>query len=172
MPPAAPDSPTLTIEIFGGCCRLTRALRDRGFLAFALDHAGNQHKPEAPVVHLDFSLPSVVDSLVQLLCSGRVAYVHLAPPCGTCSAARDRPVPAHLRRLGAPEPKPLRSLDAPLGLPGLTGADLARVLSANTLYVHTLRVLQTCSELRIAASVENPRNSILLAFPGFEQLPS
>ena len=65
--------------------------------------------------------------------------VHLGPPCGTSSRARD------IRRHSGPDPKPLRSRMHPDGLPSLTGTDLQRVLSANVLYQLSAEIFQWCN---------------------------
>ena len=65
-------------------------------------------------------------------------------------------MPKHLIRLGAPSPKPLRSGAHPLGVPGLSPINQARVDSANTLYKLTLDVTLHCLAKGI---IENPANS-------------
>ena len=71
----------------------------------------------------------------------------------------------HLERLGYEVPKPLRSDLHPLGIPGLTGKDLAKVLSANATYEAMLRVCRHCWEYGIAISIENPGNSLFWKIP-------
>lgn len=86
----------------------------------------------------------------------------------------------HLERQGFDIPKPLRSDQHPLGLPGLVGKDLAKVVSANATYAAMIQVCILCLELQIAISIENPGNSIfwkipfivkfLEAHPGFDAM--
>ena len=96
--------------------------------------------------------------------------VHIAPPCGTASRAREIPL-GHGRG-----PRPLRSELWPLGLPGLTEADQARVDSANAIYV---RAANFCLWLREQAAkhgllshfcVENPLRSYMWLIPEFVRL--
>lgn len=46
-------------------------------------------------------------------------YIHAAPPCGTCSRAREGRVPARLKRQWVPDPKPLRSTLHPNSITGV-----------------------------------------------------
>ena len=79
--------------------------------------------------------------------------VHLGPPCGTASKARE------IRRKRGPDPRPLRSPNFPDGIPGLGGLARAKVLAANTLYRLTAQVLDYCVVNDIPISVENPLRS-------------
>ena len=59
-------------------------------------------------------------------------YVHMAPPCGTASEARNIKVSAKDRARGAPQPKPLRNARHPWGMPRLKEFDQMKVDKANT----------------------------------------
>ena len=96
--------------------------------------------------------------------------MHIAPPCGTASRAREIPLS---RGRG---PQPLRNDLWPLGLPGLNKADQARVDSANAIYV---RAANFCLWLREQAAqhglpshfcVENPLRSYMWMIPEFVRL--
>ncbi|CAJ1376968.1 unnamed protein product [Effrenium voratum] len=78
----------------------------------------------------------------------------MAPPCGTSSKARC------IQRVGENLPKPLRTSLQPDGVPGLSGADFARVSAANCLYDFAACVMQKCLELDKIYIVENPRSSL------------
>ena len=93
-----------------------------------------------------------------------------APPCGTATAARDRPVPLALRHRGAPNPPPLRSAEHPWGLPHLTGINATKVKQANLIYEFILECIGVCDEQGTFWAVENPRNSYLWKLPGFQKL--
>ena len=108
--------------------------------------------------------------MVQLLEYANVVYVHWAPPCGTGSRARGRPIPKSLKRIGAPEPRPLRSDDFPQGLPGLTPDEQLRVDAANAIYLHYVKFGYILHERGIAQSCENPPNAFLWQCQGVEQL--
>ena len=121
------------VELCAGSAGLTRALIRRGFDAYGVDWVRNRHTTIAPVVRFDLTDVKGQASIRRLLLEERPAYAHAAPPCGTMSRARDKPIPLALRRLGAPCPPPLRSNRFPEGLPSLSGLDLQKVTLANTL---------------------------------------
>ena len=92
----------------------------------------------------------------ELLQQGRLLYVHFAPPCGTASKARS--IKLGLRR----EPKPLRSLRHPMGLPNLKGISKERVRLANKLYAITAKYILVLHDRNIGWSVENPASSLMV----------
>ena len=112
-----------------------------GFDAKAVDWKSNQCKPEACCIDVDLTTGDGQELVMEMLAAAGVVYVHLAPPCGTASRARERPISKAKQMLGAPNPVPLRTDKYPAGLPGLQGTDLVRVTSANTLYSFTARVI-------------------------------
>ena len=73
-------------------------------------------------MRLELTTHHGVQLLWKILGHPRVVAVHLVPPCGTSSRARD------IRRHSGPDPKPLRSKVRPDGLPSLAGIFLQRVL--------------------------------------------
>ena len=93
-----------------------------------------------------------------------ICLIHFAPPCGTCSAARKRKLPAaiaaKLHQAGVTPPQPLRSEAFPMGLPGIAGLDLYKVQQANVLYHTTKRLALLAIPLNIRVSIENPTNSL------------
>lgn len=158
-------SKILVIEVFAGTGRLTSALRDRGFRTMAIDKDKSRSK-QVHIVQYDLEKPHQLAALLSLLEKERdaVLWVHFAPSCGTASRSRERPL-RHLERQGFEVPKPLRSDEHPLGLPGLFGKDLAKVLSANETYNAMLKVCVLCLSLGIAISIENPGNSLFWKIP-------
>ena len=82
-----------------------------------------------------------------------LAAVWLAPPCGTSSRAREIPL------LWEDEPRPLRSVECPEGLPGLGPSDAERAAKANELYRLTARIWDFCCENGIVVIIENPYRS-------------
>ena len=82
-----------------------------------------------------------------------LVYIHLAPPCGTASAARGVPVP------GCPpemQPVPLRSKEFPDGSPGLTELNLLNEEKACALCCATAVIVKFCVLHGILVSIENP----------------
>ena len=101
------------VEICCGSARLTAALGQAGFEAQGVDHAANKHTPVGSVVVADLTLKAGVAALWEMLARQDLKFVHMAPPCGTASKARDIRLPKSLRG-SWPEPRPLRSLESPL----------------------------------------------------------
>ena len=149
----------LRIEIFSGSGRLTATIRKMGMRAVAIDRSSD--RTSGPVMTLDLTKPDDLEFLKIFIISERanIVYIHLAPPCGTCSAARSKRR-RDLEAAGYDLPKPLRSKLHPMGLPTLRGLDAAKVASANLLYFATLEIVKICLQYDILCSVENPENSL------------
>ena len=84
--------------------------------------------------------------------------------------ARDRRMPARLRRQGAPDPPRLRSEEFPRGLPGLRGHHKDKVEAANLLYDYTVVVAMTCLTTGVPFAIDNPTNSYMWLLEGFKLL--
>ncbi len=121
-----PSKMCYTVELCAGTAGFTASLARAGFEALAIDHRFNRHAAKVPCITLDLALRSSWAVLEDLLATGRLVYVHGAPPCGTASRSRDKPVPAAQLRAGAPDVRPVRSEDCPCGLPGLAGIEKKR----------------------------------------------
>lgn len=158
------------LEIFAGTGRLTRAIRDLGMSAMAVD----KDKSRAQSVHVacyDLNDPDQLLALCDFIEKHheKILWAHFAPSCGTASRARGRPLPK-LERLGLKVPKPLRSDLQPMGLDGLTGTDKVKAETANITYESTCILIRLCHRLAIAVSLENPENSIFWKIPAIEEL--
>lgn len=85
--------------------------------------------------------------------------------CRSClrnlSRAREKELPDHLKRQGAPRPVPLRSDEHPLGLPGLSSFNAQKVSAANLLYELVFKLILFSFNHNIIFSVENPWRSWL-----------
>ena len=147
------------LELFSGCGLLSRACMDQGFDVVPIDHQARA--PLVPTVQLDLTQPGCQDTCLGLLRSRHPCAIHMAPPCGTCSRARERPIPASAKALGVPEPVPLRSADHPFGLPIIDPDSLngQRLQSANKLYDFCFRVLAWALEAGAQITIEKPTNS-------------
>ena len=113
----------LTIEVCSGCGILSAHLRDAGFDILPIDHAGNKHQAFVKYFQLDITESENQSLLMSLVETSYVFYIHGAPPCGTSSRAREKPLPASLKAMGAFEPKPLRSAQHVRGLPTFSGLE-------------------------------------------------
>ena len=149
----------VVFEIFCGTARIARALRSLGWSASqAVDHV---QKPdaEAPVLVADLSTCEGQGLMMFWMSCPYLVGVWLAPPCGTASLARLIPVVDSLGNV-LPSPRPLRSLEWPEGVPGLSGVDLHRVNQANLLYTFSADVCEAAVARMVLVGCENPRNSL------------
>lgn len=96
----------------------------------------------------------------QLHNASRIVLIHLAPPCGTASRARERKIKPFAKR-GFKEPKPLRTDQHPDGIPGLQGKDKRKTEVANILYGVVRDIAILAKRLGIFISIENPANSLM-----------
>ena len=99
----------ICIEVFAGSARLSQAVTKVALQAMAIDHtiskAAKQH-----VVIMDLSKEHGIAELRGYIKanSSRIIWIHFAPPCGTASKARDRPLKKWAAQ-GFSVPGPLRS---------------------------------------------------------------
>ena len=84
-----------------------------------------------------------------------------APPCGTASRAREKPLAASLKARGVREPQPLRSGLHPFGLPTLAAgsSEETRVRQANRLYAFCFKLVCWALDRSVAFTLENPAGS-------------
>ena len=143
----------LFVEIFAGSAGLTAAVRKVGLSASVGVDSSVSTKCRAPVIRLDLRQSHAQTLMWQILSRPNLIGVHLAPPCGTASRARE------IVRKSGSSPKPLRSDQYPDGYPWLRGTNRDRVSSANALYDITGQVLAYCLQHNIVVSVENPARS-------------
>ena len=127
-----------------------------------LTRAAIRHKTVFSVHRLDVSKDFAWELFDNLCLQERVIAIHFAPPCGTCSKARGRPLAD-----GTPGPPALRSHEFPMGLPGMVPGDASRVASANAIYE---RIALFCLSHDVAWTIENPRNSWLWDLPCMRDL--
>ena len=143
----------LFVEIFSGTAGLTAAVRKVGLhSSVGIDSLVNT-QCKAPVIRLDLRLDHARTLLWQILNRPNLIGVHLAPPCGTASRARE------IVRRSGPSPPPLRSERWPDGFPWLRGLNRDRVKSANVLYDLTGQIVRHCIDIGVIVSVENPARS-------------
>lgn len=99
----------LVIEFFSGSGNLSAACRKIGLRAVSIDKAIERTKGSTTI--LDLTEKEDLDFVLQYIRTEacNVELIHCAPPCGTCSAARNNPLP-HLAPQNFQIPAPLRSL--------------------------------------------------------------
>ena len=128
------------IEVFAGGAVLTSVAKQYGLGGIAIDKI-KKSNARCTIFQLDLLQQSDRELLEQWLLSPLLLWVHFAPVCGTASRAREIP-----RRGVANLPRPLRSLEFPLGLPSLEGDELKRVELANALFRYTCDLFALCSK--------------------------
>ena len=130
---------------------MTAAIRKLGLNdSVGIDNVAHKHLT-CPILKLDLTTDECLTLVENMLAQDRLAYIHMAPPCGTSSRAR------LIRRKGRYNPPPARSDRFPDGLPSLQGSLRARVDAANRLYSFCGYIFKRCIDLGILVSVENPR---------------
>ncbi|CAK0798002.1 unnamed protein product, partial [Prorocentrum cordatum] len=124
------------LEPFAGSGQIGGALRAAGYACVSLDVNNGPLED-----HLSPAFRSTIRGWLQ----GRVILgVWLGTPCTTWSRA--------LR-------KPLRSIQAPMGLADLTESELARLQVGSDTFELSVNVIKTCVRLGIPVYLENPASS-------------
>ena len=149
----------LCIELCAGSAGLSSSLKKTGFQVLPVDHKANRHNSRVACTCIDLSHPSAFSILRAVIDNSILVYTHSAPPCGTASKARERPISKQLLAQGAPAPRPLRSTEFPEGMPGLTENEQARVDSANKIYKLISDIILYLIFRGVLFSVENPLSS-------------
>ena len=125
------DHRPISIELCCGHAGLTASLAKVGFQAIGFDWQGNRHETVVPIVTIDLTDEAGQQTIFDLLISGRVKFVHMGPPCGTYTRARERRVPWWQKRRGITDPQPLRSDKYPAGLPNIPHGAKEKVAKEN-----------------------------------------
>ena len=158
------------VERFAGTARLTKSLKRTGFQAMAFDRSTKRSEGQV-ILQADLSNREEVSSFLDFvkLKAQQIAYIHMAPPCGTASRARGKRL-RFLKAHNIKEPMPLRDDKFPDGFQWLSGSDKVRTEVANILYENTVLIAQTAIEFSIAICIENPSNSLMWKTSPFQQL--
>ena len=159
-----------TLEICAGSGGLSLALWKKGFDATGIDWQGNRHNTRIPLISRDLTDPQQQKEVEEIRQS--TDGVHMAPPCGTASAARDIPLSEEDKAKGLPEPQPLRSKKEPWGKKDLSPYNQVKVDKANTFYKFCIQtIVWCCSQVpMIPFTLENPIRSILWLLPPMKKV--
>ena len=166
-----PNAPSLDllggflVELCAGSARLSRIAQESSINAVPIDWAGNRHVRQTEIRELGLTSPESWQILKDLVKSEPKVFIFGSPPCGTCSAARQIPMPD-----GSAGPPVLRTLQFPWGLPDLIPSLALKVRKANQLYSHIADFLWWAHLRQIPWMLENPTNSIMWAIPVFHRL--
>ena len=113
------SSELIFLEVFAGSGNLSEAVRHKGLLVHAIDFKTKRQSGVA--IHiLDLTRDNDVDVLLDMATHGNIGSAHFAPPCGTASKAREKPLPEEMQSINA---TPLRSATHPLGLSDIGDLD-------------------------------------------------
>lgn len=153
------DTP-IFIEACAGCGILSSVVQQRGFQVIPIDCPRNRHVPKCRLVVLDLTSAYADQLLRRIVRDHKVAGVHIALPCGTCSKARGIPMAD-----GTPGPPPLRDSTHLHGLPGLTPDQQLKVTAANELCACADQFIQFLHEQGVPWTIENPSKSWLWELP-------
>ena len=145
------------IEVCAGSAMLSSTAINLGWHAVPLDQASCRFKPVTPLVLLDLRDPAAVDILLRRDALEPSDWVHMGLPCGTCSRARERPLP------GGGGARPLRAADALFGICDLRTHEQQQVQAANQVYEAAVHILQHAWKMQALVSIENPTRSWLWA---------
>ena len=152
-----PGEGPLLIEICAGSASLSHAAVQRGFSVMPIDHSRNRHRPKCKIITLDLSKKHAWDILEFVITNRNVVLAFAAPPCGTCSAARN------IR----PGPPILRTKQFPWGVPWASRSDLLKLQAANAIYQFLGTFVELCDKHSVAWCIENPTNSAIWIIPCF-----
>ena len=155
----------VALELFCGSAGLSHACHAVGFRIVPVDWKGNKHASKVPITRLDLSKEADQLHIWHMMATLPVKYLHMGPPCGTYSRAREKRIPKWALARNAPNPQPLRSEKFPEGLPTLRGEAKAKVATANILANFSARVATHCIKHSIGFTVENPARSLLWLMP-------
>ena len=147
------------IEVFAGGAVLTSVSKQFGLGGMAVDKVRKQNS-RSTIYQLDLMQCTDRELLEEWLSSPLLLWVHFAPVCGTASRAREIPRPEL-----AMAPRPLRSMEHPMGLPTLSPHEKQRVDIANELFRYTCELFAMCVQRGVMATMENPRGSYLWMIP-------
>ena len=144
------------LDLFGGCGRLSRALRVLGWgsINFEIEDDERYNLEDSQVVSL----------IAGWVNSGCIAGVFLGTPCATWSRAR--------RGLPGTPGGPLRSATFVMGLPGLPAIDQLKVRAGNRQLRVSCRILHEAIRAGVPCGIENPAGSWIWKSPPLAHLSS
>ena len=147
------------LEIFAGTGGVTAAMKQLGVPCLPpIDIVAEGEVSSARDVQ-DEEFWAFIKELVR---RGSVRFLHLGTPCSTFSMAR-----AVKMKNG---PRPLRSLEHPLGLPTLGSAEKQQALLGNTLLDKSVEAALAVMAEGGDFSLENPEKSLLWNMPSIQFL--
>ena len=146
------------IEFFAGVAVLCSVAKQHGMAqSYGVDKTRSK-SVRSSVVTIDLTQQASRDLAELWLNSTLICWAHFAPVCGTASRAREIDT-------GEPnQPRPLRSNDAPDGLPDLSPTERRRVDLANSFYSWACMAFILCVQRGVLATMEKPKFIFVLAY--------
>ena len=156
----APLGRALIIEVCAGSAVLSKAIKTAGMRALPVDKT-SKRASGIKIITLDLTKPGQLQTLIQLLKSEKdnILLLWIAPPCGTASRAREKPLPSFVQA-GLKVPVPLRNDKFPDGLDQLSATDKLKVEESNQLYEQVTVLVLEALRLQLHFAIENPTNSL------------
>ena len=150
----------LVIEICAGSARLSKTCRKIGLRAMAIDKITSRGCGTEILV-MDLTDDLQFQLLLDIINAERhrIIMIFIAPPCGTASRARERPIKRSLLK-NRQAPRPLRTTEQPDGKDGLKGTDKVKTELANQLYQAITSLVLFANNLDLCVVIENPGNSL------------
>jgi hypothetical protein len=161
------------LDIFCSGGELARACSDISLDACAIGYYSAPRQGNLPYISADLTQSWSKSRICELIqCTASAAFVWIAPPCGTLSFARERPLTKRLKNASDDNAGPLRSFRYVTGLPAALrnkekGEKLRR---ANLLVAFSFEALRSAEDQGVPWAVFNPHGSYLWAFPEWKYL--
>ncbi|CAE7927895.1 unnamed protein product [Symbiodinium necroappetens] len=141
------------VEVCAGSAVLSATALRAGWNALPIDQPSCRFHAHTPLFIMDMRQSSSSVLLASLASRANVAWYHFGLPCGTCSRARERPLPN--------APLPLHDADNLFGKAGLRPAEQEQVTAANQVYEQAVEVLFLAYSRGALVTIENPLRSWL-----------
>ena len=151
------------IEVFAGTAVLCATSKAAGLSGSIAVDKVRKRSARCSIFQLNLVDQRDQALLKQWVDSPLLAWIHLAPVCGTASRAREIP-------LFEGAPRPLRSCETPEGNKHLTEAEHCRVDIANEIFEFSCFIFCLACSKGVAATMENPRSSYFWLTKWFLQL--
>ena len=139
------------LDLFGGQGAIAAFWASKGVGSITLDTSLEPW--------MDLTSPTIQRIILGWIRSHDIAFVFLAPPCGSWSRCRRGPFGVR------GPPGPLRSPDNILGFKNLPPHDLDKVLIGNSTMRFCVKVLRECAKQAVPCGLENPCSSLLWLAP-------
>ena len=153
LPPTEKVHAPWLVEVCAGSAVLSATALRAGWNALPIDQPSCRFLAHTPLFSLDMRQSSSPVLLASFASRANVAWYHFGLPCGTCSRARERPLPN--------APRPLRDADNLFGKAGLRPAEQEQVKAANQVYEQAVEVLFLAFSRGALVTLENPVRSWL-----------